>query len=209
MKEAIGQRARELGFDDCRFTTADPPASGPQFKRWLAQRCHGDMGYLERNAPKRLSPQHVLPGAKTILMLAVSYSGDRSQESEARSAGLVARYARYSDYHHVIGEHLQQLTQFVNQLGGVSTRSLWYVDTGPLLERDLAPGLASSANTPTSLAASLATGFSFRKSSPPLSSSRTNLKGTIAASALAALLRARLAPSQPPFDSMPDFASPI
>jgi len=79
MKEAIGQRARELGFDDCRFTTADPPASGPQFKRWLAQRCHGDMGYLERNAPKRLSPQHVLPGAKTILMLAVSYSGDRSQ----------------------------------------------------------------------------------------------------------------------------------
>ena len=33
---------------------------------------------------------------------------------------------------------MKTLTEFVNQLGGASTRSLWYVDTGPLLERDLA-----------------------------------------------------------------------
>src|SRR5204862_705590 len=52
--------------------------------------------------------------------------------------GVVARYARYADYHDVLGERLEQLTQFVNQLGGAGTRSLWYVDTGPLLERDLA-----------------------------------------------------------------------
>jgi epoxyqueuosine reductase len=38
----------------------------------------------------------------------------------------------------VLGERLKQLTQFVNQLGGAETRSLWYVDTGPVLERDLA-----------------------------------------------------------------------
>ena len=52
--------------------------------------------------------------------------------------GLIARYARYHDYHDVLGERLKQLTDFVNQLGGAGTRSLWYVDTGPLLERDLA-----------------------------------------------------------------------
>ena len=38
----------------------------------------------------------------------------------------------------MLGERLKQLTGFVNQLGGAGTRSLWYVDTGPLLERDLA-----------------------------------------------------------------------
>jgi epoxyqueuosine reductase len=50
----------------------------------------------------------------------------------------MARYARFDDYHDVLGERLKQLTQFVNQLGGAETRSLWYVDTGPVLERDFA-----------------------------------------------------------------------
>src|SRR5207247_6111356 len=36
------------------------------------------------------------------------------------------------------GERLKALCEFVNQLGGAGTRSRWYVDTGPLLERDLA-----------------------------------------------------------------------
>ena len=38
----------------------------------------------------------------------------------------------------MVGEKLQALTRFVIQLGGAETRSIWYVDTGPLLERDLA-----------------------------------------------------------------------
>ena len=38
----------------------------------------------------------------------------------------------------MLGERLKTLTAFVNQLGGAETRSLWYVDTGPLLERDFA-----------------------------------------------------------------------
>jgi epoxyqueuosine reductase len=50
----------------------------------------------------------------------------------------VARYARYSDYHEVLAGPLKQLSGFINQLGGPDARSLWYVDTGPLLERDLA-----------------------------------------------------------------------
>ena len=52
--------------------------------------------------------------------------------------GIIARYARFADYHDVLGGRLKSLTEFVNQLGGPQTRSLWYVDTGPLLERDLA-----------------------------------------------------------------------
>ena len=52
--------------------------------------------------------------------------------------GVVARYARYRDYHDVLGERLKQLAAFLDQLGGPGTRSLWHTDTGPLLERDLA-----------------------------------------------------------------------
>jgi len=50
----------------------------------------------------------------------------------------VARYARFSDYHDTLAGSLKTLSEFVTRLGGESARSLWYVDTGPLLERDLA-----------------------------------------------------------------------
>ncbi len=141
---AIAQRARELGFDDCRVTTAAPPVHAADFEKWLAQRNHGEMEYLARNAHKRVEPQLVLAEAKSIITLAVSYAGNGSEvQGEAASAddlprGVVARYARHADYHDVLGAQLKQLTKFVNQCGGFGTRSLWYVDTGPFLERDLA-----------------------------------------------------------------------
>ncbi|HZQ46208.1 MAG TPA: tRNA epoxyqueuosine(34) reductase QueG [Verrucomicrobiae bacterium] len=154
MKAAIQQRARELGFDDYRFTTASPPASAPEFGRWLAGGQHGEMAYLERNAQKRVDPQRVLAGAGSIISLAVAYKAvenpdelrgagsARSPQGATRSlqspSGLIARYARSSDYHEVIGGKLKELAEFVDQVGGEGTRSLWYVDTGPLLERDLA-----------------------------------------------------------------------
>jgi len=139
MKTAIRQRAAELGFDDCRFTSAAPPASAEQFQRWLAQKNHGEMNWLERSAEKRGEPQKILAGAKSVIALAVSYETEkRKAESGKRKTGVIARYARFADYHNVLGERLKSLTQFVNQLGGADARSLWYVDTGPLLERDFA-----------------------------------------------------------------------
>jgi epoxyqueuosine reductase len=149
MKAAIQQRARELGFDDCHFTAAKPPDHAAQFRSWLAEEMHGEMGYLERNAPKRIDPQQVLPGARSIVTLAASYAQDgQKQKSRASRStlhasrftfhGFIARYARYQDYHTVIGERLKQLAVFLNEIGGEGTRSLGYVDTGPLLERDFA-----------------------------------------------------------------------
>jgi epoxyqueuosine reductase len=153
MKEKIRQRALALGFDDCRFTTADAPASAERFKSWLAEKRHGEMAWLERTAVKRLDPRKVLSGAKSIIVLAASYeisNSSRSRREEAQTipnqslvtstpaSGIVARYARFTDYHDVLGEKFKSLAAFVNQLGGAGTRSLWYVDTGPLLERDFA-----------------------------------------------------------------------
>lgn len=161
MKEAVRQRAQQLGFDDCRFTTADPPDHAAQFQNWLAEKQHGEMGYLERNAYKRVNPQEVLSGAKTIILLAASYEtccvlrvassrppeitshgtrlvAPKSDEGGNTQHGLIARYARFKDYHDILGERLKQLAQFINEAAGEDIRSLCYVDTGPLLERDLA-----------------------------------------------------------------------
>ncbi len=146
MKSALRRLALELGFDGCRFTSALPPSTADRFKRWLASGCHGEMAYLERSASKRMDPQKVLEGARTIVTLAVSYGDPAAGNVETPSAGAsgtpavgaVARYARHADYHEVLAPSLRRLTECINELGGPNTRSLWYVDTGPLLERDLA-----------------------------------------------------------------------
>ena len=140
MKERIRQRALELGFDDCRFTTAAAPDHASKFQRWIADHQHGEMGWLERNAHKRVDPQQILANAKSIITLAISYARESggSKVVSREQEGVIARYAQFTDYHDVIAERLKSLTLFINEAGGLDTRSLWYVDTGPLLERDLA-----------------------------------------------------------------------
>jgi epoxyqueuosine reductase len=139
MKTAIRQRARELGFDDCRVTTAAPPESAPQFQHWLAANRHGEMAWLARSEAKRSDPQLVLPGARSIICLAVGYhAAHRPSAIGHRPSGVVARYATFTDYHGVLAARLKLLSAFVDVRAGTGTRSLWYVDTGPVLERDFA-----------------------------------------------------------------------
>lgn len=137
LKLQIVERARALGFDACRVTTASAPDHADSLQRWLAAGHHGEMAWLQRNAHKRVDPQQVLPGAQSIVCVAVSYSADGPGLPAVSPYGVIARYARSADYHEVLGEQLKELAQFMDALTP-STRSLWYVDTGPLLERDLA-----------------------------------------------------------------------
>jgi epoxyqueuosine reductase len=149
LKTSILDRARQLGFDACRFTTAAAPEHAAQFEQWLASGWHGEMAYLQRNANKRIDPDQVLRGANSIIALAVSYhssqppglsdpSGKAARTEPNPPTGRIARYACFADYHRLVGERLESLSDFVNQIAGPQTRSLGYVDTGPFLERDLA-----------------------------------------------------------------------
>lgn len=156
MKDRLRQRAAELGFDDCRFTTTEPPATAEVFRNWLATGQHGEMAWLTRDARKRTDPQQILPGAKSVIVVAASYgevpspnseiqspsatgaSCDLKPEISNRKSATVARYARHMDYHDALGVRLEELSAFADELGGPGTRSLWYVDTGPILEREFA-----------------------------------------------------------------------
>ncbi len=120
---SIKQKAVDLGFDLVGITTADPPPHAGEFQQWIADGFHGEMNYLARNAGKRVEPQQVLPGAKSIIVVGMNYYPGRSRH--------IARYAAGTrDYHDVMGEKLKELAALVD--------GLWYVDTGPVLERDLA-----------------------------------------------------------------------
>lgn len=155
LKAALVQRAIELGFDACRVTTGAPPTSAAQFEQALAEGRHADMAWLAKAPEKRADLARVLPGIRSVVTLAVSYhrgptdlrenrrpeaESDPSPTPGSGSPGVVARYAQHPDYHELLKPPLQALTTFLDAEAGVapSQRSLWYVDTGPILERDLA-----------------------------------------------------------------------
>ena len=127
----IKQRALELGFDLVGITTAQPPQHSEQFRHWLEKNFHGQMGYMAKNARKRVAPHEVLTKARSVVIVGLNYyTGDH------RSNGRVARYAWGArDYHAVMSAKLRQLAAFIEELGGDART---YVDTGPILERDLA-----------------------------------------------------------------------
>jgi epoxyqueuosine reductase len=148
MKEQVRKRALELGFDSCRVTTANPPEHGAFFKAWLAAGHQGEMAYLARNAAKRLDPKQVLPNARSVVVVAASYAphlgpefahqGAAEEISRSPNCGMVARYARFADYHSALGRRLRELSEWLDALGGPGAGSAWHVDTGPVLERSLA-----------------------------------------------------------------------
>ncbi|HEY2800660.1 MAG TPA: tRNA epoxyqueuosine(34) reductase QueG [Chthoniobacterales bacterium] len=133
LKAELVRRAREIGFDDCRIATASRPAHAAEFKTWLADGAAGDMHWIERAAAKRIDPQKVLPGVRSVVVLAMNYWQGEAPPNEG--TGRIARYAWGDDYHDVIERKLIELNRFLETAGG---RQRYYVDTGPVLERDFA-----------------------------------------------------------------------
>jgi epoxyqueuosine reductase len=169
LKAALVQKAIELGFDACRVTSAEPPASAPDFERALDEGRHAEMAWLAKAPEKRADLSRVLPGIRSVVTLAISYHRPAEQEVSGPAgsevvglnrapsgpagvnpdpemagplypslSGVVARYAQHPDYHDLLKEPLRALTEFLDTEARVTQRSLWYVDTGPILERDLA-----------------------------------------------------------------------
>lgn len=130
-KDRLVAYASELGFDSCRVAKATPPLHTAEFRNWLGAGAAGEMGWMERSTEKRCDPGQVLPGAQSIIVVALNYwQGERSR---AEGAGRIARYAWGDDYHDVMLEKLERLSEFLADLGGTQK---CYVDTGPILERD-------------------------------------------------------------------------
>ena len=75
LKQAIKDKARQLGFILAGVTTPDPPPHYSTFENWLARGQHGTMDYLatERSRTRRADPRQILPECKSILVLATPY----------------------------------------------------------------------------------------------------------------------------------------
>jgi epoxyqueuosine reductase len=129
--ERLKAQAFGLGFDLAGVTTLGPAETAPAFEEWVANGYAGDMDYLPRGAAKRRDTRLPYAGATTAIVVAMGYGG-------REPTGPVARYARGDDYHDVMVERLTALHRWLEGELGRPVRGKSYVDTGPILERDLA-----------------------------------------------------------------------
>ena len=129
--ERVKAQAYGLGFDLAGITTLGPVETASAFEAWLGRGHAGEMAYLERGAEKRRDTRLPVPGTSTAIVVAMSYGG-------AEPSGPVARYARGDDYHDVMVEKLRALHAWLETELGSTITGKAYVDTGPILERDLA-----------------------------------------------------------------------
>ena len=133
----LKQKAQELGFELCGISPAVPPASYPTFLDWLAKGYAGEMHYLERRKGERNDPQSLLPGAKAVVSVALSYNPS-PEHYPLLEKHPISCYAWGQDYHEVVREKLEALAGVLAQELVPGAKTKVYADTGPILERSFA-----------------------------------------------------------------------
>src|SRR5687768_14571094 len=101
--------AAELGFDKVGIVPAAALSEDQvRFEAWLELGYHGNMEWLEREPEKRSDPRILLPGARSVVVLALNYFTPH-EHTAAEGHGKISRYAWGDDYHDVMGDRLRQL----------------------------------------------------------------------------------------------------
>jgi len=129
-EQCLKAQAIAAGFDLVGITSLGVPSTVARFDEWLASGYEGEMTYLERGAELRRDARRPVAGMVSALVVALNYGGTQPD-------GPIARYARFTDYHRVMWDKLDALLAWARgELPELTGRA--FVDSGPVLERDLA-----------------------------------------------------------------------
>ncbi len=134
----IKHRALEIGFDLVGIAPAGPSRHRDYLRRWLDEGQAGEMGYLSKRFEERTDPSVYLPGAQTVICVAMNYHTNlEPTTSKGDALGRIARYAVGDDYHELIKGRLHQLSDWIREREpDATTRAA--VDTAPVMEKELA-----------------------------------------------------------------------
>jgi epoxyqueuosine reductase len=140
LSDDIKEKAYELGFDLSGIAPAARVPHADAYASWVESGFAATMGYMVRDVTRRQDPRNVLPGARSVIVVGLSYFvlDPPPDLWNDRSRGRIARYAWGVDYHNVMTPRLHQLVKFITHQTQREVHSRAYVDTGPVLERDFA-----------------------------------------------------------------------
>jgi epoxyqueuosine reductase len=138
--------ARELGFSQISVSSIDLTTAEPGLQDWLARGFHGDMQYMAAHGLKRARPAELVPGTVNVITARMDYlpigTPEGWQEMEfarLRRPGeaVISLYARGRDYHKVLRNRLQSLSErMAAHIGPFGHRV--FIDSAPVLEAELA-----------------------------------------------------------------------
>lgn len=127
--------ARAAGFDEAGLAPVALPQHASDLDAWLAAGHHASMQWLARNTDVRLDLRTRFPWARSVIVVLRSYRPDAiTHDGIAR---FVSSYARGEDYHDVLLPRLDALADRL-RVEAPDLEHHAYVDTGPVLERQLA-----------------------------------------------------------------------
>ena len=142
LREKIREKGLSLGFDWVGFTGTTENLTHPHYSAWLEQGFAGEMQYLHKHAPQKISSQKVLGNAQTVISVACNYLHDdtSTKKYQDSSRGRFSRYSQGNDYHLILKDRLEEFRKWLlgEKLASGFEQTRVYVDTGPLLERELA-----------------------------------------------------------------------
>ena len=141
----IKEYAYSLGFDTARITSAE---ALPEAERVIKERIaeglmEGLPWFTAERAEVSCYPDALLPGAQSIITLAMFYLTEQPDETQDDvPRGRISRYAWGDDYHEIIKPRLQQFAAWLREYArkeisdDIETRL--FVDTGRMVDRAVA-----------------------------------------------------------------------
>ena len=143
----IKEYAYSLGFDIARVTTADAfPEAERIIKERIAQGLmDGLPWFTAERADVSCHPDALLPEARSIISLAMTYlvpNAQADEEAQDTLHGRISRYAWGDDYHDIIKSKLQQFAEWLRAYAhsemGDAVETRFFVDTGRMVDRAVA-----------------------------------------------------------------------
>lgn len=133
----IRLEARRLGFDAIGFAKArhlDEHAR--HLESWLSEGRHGTMRWMENHFDMRVDPRRLVPGAKSVISLLLSYNQPDLRASDIAAIDIprISLYAQGDDYHSVMRAKMEALFAHIKeQVGDIDGRV--FVDSAPVLDK--------------------------------------------------------------------------
>jgi len=136
---ATRARALSLGFNAASCASAGPlDDEAKDLAQWIAEGRHASMDWMARDPARRTDPGIVLPGCRSVVIVALDYNIQEPPETTDRAVGKVSRYARGRDYHRVLEKKLRKLARFIDSISSPERPSRPFCDHGPVMERQWA-----------------------------------------------------------------------
>ncbi len=137
LKSHITQNAIKCGFDLVRVTGAEEFVKDRDvtLNKIKAGHMDGLHWFTESRVRRGADPETLMPGARSIICLGLSYLDEQAEEFTSPNKGKVARYARVKDYHKVMKRRIKAFVRGLEERLEIPLKAKWYVDDGPMLDR--------------------------------------------------------------------------